>query len=67
MMLTVHSSLSRLQEAKYRTRHVFPPSYFASGKSSVQAQELYDLREESTLRELHDYLFRRYNLLDRVI
>jgi hypothetical protein len=44
-----------------------PPSYLAGKKSSVAAQDFADLKDETTLKEVHNYLFRRFNLLDRVI
>ena len=43
------------------------PVYLAGKKASIVVQDFNDVDSEATLRELHDYLFRRYNLLDRVI
>ncbi|KAF1830577.1 hypothetical protein BDW02DRAFT_558680 [Decorospora gaudefroyi] len=43
------------------------PSYLATKKASIITQDFTDTTEEATLREVHDYLFRRYNLVDRVI
>jgi hypothetical protein len=41
--------------------------YLASKRTSVVAQDFNDIDDEATLWEVHNYLFRRYNLLDRVI
>lgn len=43
------------------------PPYLESSKGSIAVQDFTDLKKEAALREVHDYLFRRYNLLDRVI
>lgn len=43
-----------------------PPRYLV-GKISVAAQDFADLNDEAALREVHDYLFQKYKLLDRVI
>lgn len=43
------------------------PTYLAIKKSSVAVQDFTDVEDEATLRSVHDYVFRRYNLLDRVI
>ncbi|KAG9189328.1 hypothetical protein G6011_06196 [Alternaria panax] len=43
------------------------PVYLASKTTSIIAQQFDDVDNEATLREVHDYLFRKYNLLDRVI
>jgi hypothetical protein len=34
---------------------------------SVAVHDFGDVKDEATLREIHDYVFERYNLLDRVI
>lgn len=34
---------------------------------SVAVHDFEDVNDEATLREIHDYVFKRYNLLDRVI
>ncbi|KAF2126227.1 hypothetical protein P153DRAFT_378428 [Dothidotthia symphoricarpi CBS 119687] len=44
-----------------------PPLYLSSKKTSVVTYDFTDISEETTLRQIHDYLFRKYNLLDRVI
>jgi DNA-binding Lrp family transcriptional regulator len=44
-----------------------PPPYLASKKVSVAVHDFADVEDEATLRSIHDYVFRRYNLLDRVI
>lgn len=43
-----------------------PPKYL-SGKKSLASRDFADVEDESALREIHDHLFKRYNLLDRVI
>ncbi|KAF2180722.1 hypothetical protein K469DRAFT_692577 [Zopfia rhizophila CBS 207.26] len=43
------------------------PSYLAQSKTSLVVQEFKDIDDEAILRELHDYLFRKYNLIERVI
>ncbi|KAF2197150.1 hypothetical protein GQ43DRAFT_484368 [Delitschia confertaspora ATCC 74209] len=44
-----------------------PPAYFAQSKSSLVVQEFNDVDTEAQLRELHGYLFKKYNLLERVV
>jgi hypothetical protein len=46
-----------------------PPACLAgkSKKAAVAAHDFAHVGDEATLREVHDYLFRKYNLLDRVI
>lgn len=44
-----------------------PPPYLVSKKTSVAVLDFADISEEATLRQVHDYLFHKYNLLDRVI
>jgi hypothetical protein len=43
------------------------PPYLANNKTSVVVQEFKDVEDEATLRGLHEYLFNKYVLLDRVI
>jgi hypothetical protein len=43
------------------------PEYLSSKKGSIAAQDFTDVEDEATLREIHDHVFKRYNLLDRVI
>lgn len=43
------------------------PAYLAPNKTSIAAQDFADLDQEAALREVHDFLFHKYNLLDRVI
>ncbi|KAH7339212.1 hypothetical protein BKA66DRAFT_581855, partial [Pyrenochaeta sp. MPI-SDFR-AT-0127] len=43
------------------------PPYLATNKTSIAVQNFADLDKEAALREVHDYLFRKSNLLDRVI
>lgn len=44
-----------------------PPSYFQGKKGSIVSQEYVDVDDEATLKSLHNYLFKNYQLLDRVI
>ncbi|KAH7067817.1 hypothetical protein FB567DRAFT_256347 [Paraphoma chrysanthemicola] len=44
-----------------------PPAYLTSKKVSIAVLDFNDIEEEAALRQVHDYIFRRYNLLDRVI
>jgi hypothetical protein len=43
------------------------PAYFSSRKVSIAVHDLADVEDEATLRSIHDYVFKKYNLLDRVI
>jgi hypothetical protein len=43
------------------------PTYLASKKVSVAVHDFADVEDEASLREFHNYLFKKYNLLDRVI
>ncbi|KAF1978912.1 hypothetical protein BU23DRAFT_595428 [Bimuria novae-zelandiae CBS 107.79] len=43
------------------------PPFLANTKTSIVVQEFKDVEDEATLQNLHDYLFKRYILLDRVI
>lgn len=43
------------------------PTYLANKKVSVAVHDFKGVEDEATLRSIHDYVFRRYNLLDRVI
>jgi hypothetical protein len=43
------------------------PAYLKSKKVSPAVLDFTDVDDESTLREVHDYIFKRYNLLDRVV
>jgi hypothetical protein len=43
------------------------PLYLANKKVSISVHDFADVEDEASLREVHDYLFKRYNLLDRVI
>lgn len=44
-----------------------PPSFLAEHSIPLANQTFSDVEAESTLEELHDYLFLRFQLLDRVI
>jgi CTP:phosphocholine cytidylyltransferase-like protein len=43
------------------------PLYLAGKKTSVAVQDFADINDEATLKEVHDHLFKSYQLLDRVI
>lgn len=43
------------------------PSYYKGKKGSVVSQEYADITDEATLKSLHSYLFKKYQLLDSVI
>jgi hypothetical protein len=43
------------------------PAYFSSKKVSIAVHDFTDVEDEATLRLIHDYVFQKYNLLDRVI
>ncbi|KAL1655727.1 hypothetical protein SLS61_001751 [Didymella pomorum] len=43
------------------------PSYFDGKKGSIVSQEYADINDEATLKQLYDYLFKTFQLLDRVI
>lgn len=43
------------------------PPYLATTKTSIVVQDFKDVEDETTLRELHEYLFRKHNLLEKVI
>ena len=43
------------------------PPYLKASKTSIVVQDFKDVDDEATLRELHDYLFRKYNLIEKVI
>ncbi|KAF2995552.1 hypothetical protein E8E13_003449 [Curvularia kusanoi] len=44
-----------------------PPPYFKEKKGSIVSQEYADIADEALLKTLHYYLFKTYQLLDRVI
>ncbi|XPS80532.1 hypothetical protein M3J09_012484 [Ascochyta lentis] len=44
-----------------------PPAYLAGKKGSVASQDFADVDDEATLKTVHDYLFKTFQLLDRVI
>ncbi|KAF2112566.1 hypothetical protein BDV96DRAFT_601966 [Lophiotrema nucula] len=44
-----------------------PPPYLHESKTSLVVQQFSDIKDEATLREVHEYLFRKHNLIDRVI
>ncbi|QDS75109.1 hypothetical protein FKW77_007267 [Venturia effusa] len=56
----------KLRNAKLDALVADPPKYL-TGKKSLAARDFTDLEDEGVLREIHDHLFERYNLLDRVI
>jgi hypothetical protein len=43
------------------------PPYYKEKKGSVVSQEYADIADEATLKSLHSYLFKKYQLLDSVI
>ncbi|KAJ4356406.1 uncharacterized protein N0V89_004439 [Didymosphaeria variabile] len=43
------------------------PPYLANTKTSIVVQDFKDVEDEATLQQLHEYLFKKYVLLDRVI
>jgi hypothetical protein len=43
------------------------PSYFIGKKGSIVSHDYADINDEATLKHLYDYLFKTYQLLDRVI
>ncbi|KAF3051114.1 hypothetical protein E8E11_006285 [Didymella keratinophila] len=43
------------------------PSYFDGKKGSIVSHDYADINDEATLKQLHDYLFKTFQLLDRVI
>jgi len=43
------------------------PPYLATTKTSIVVQDFKDVEDETTLRELHEYLFRKHNLIEKVI
>lgn len=44
-----------------------PPAFLATSRTSLVTQDFGGVEHETTLRELHEYLFRKYILLERVI
>jgi hypothetical protein len=43
------------------------PSYFEGKKGSIVSHDYSDINDEVTLKQLHDYLFKTFQLLDRVV
>ncbi|KAL1606580.1 hypothetical protein SLS60_003985 [Paraconiothyrium brasiliense] len=43
------------------------PPHLTNTKTSIVVQDFKDVEDEATLQELHEYLFKKYVLLDRVI
>jgi hypothetical protein len=43
------------------------PPYLATTRTSLVVQDFKDVKDEATLRELHEYLFRKHNLIEKVI
>jgi hypothetical protein len=43
------------------------PAYVSSKKVSIAVHDFTNVEDEATLRLIHDYVFQKYNLLDRVI
>ncbi|KAJ4369485.1 hypothetical protein N0V86_009320 [Didymella sp. IMI 355093] len=43
------------------------PSYFIGKKGSIVSHDYADINDEATLKNLYDYLFKTYQLLDRVV
>jgi hypothetical protein len=44
-----------------------PPPYLADSQTALQNQKFEDVEDEAILNDIHQYLFRKYQLLDRVI
>ena len=55
------------RNAKLDALNASPPSYLAHSKVALINNSFEDIDAEGTLNETHDYLFRKYALLDRVI
>jgi hypothetical protein len=64
--LILQSTVSRLQKRNAEIAEELP-SYIANTKGSIATYDYADMDQEPTLKEIHTYVFRRYNLLDRVI
>jgi hypothetical protein len=43
------------------------PAYFSTKKIPIAAHDFADVEDEATLRSIHNYVFKKHNLLDRVI
>lgn len=57
----------KIRNARLDELNADPPAFLAESKVQLPAQTFKDVEDAATLNELHDYLFRKHSLLERVI
>lgn len=57
----------KIRNARLNALDDNPPKYLAESKQALRNETFTDVTEEGQLNELHDYLFKKHALLDRVI